>query len=384
MIQRPHVLLMIETSLAYGRSVLHGITRYVLANRPWSISLDLRELESAPPGWLKTWRGDGIICRFMSAGLASMLKRRRIPTVDLTDIQTGLGFPQVLTDQNSVARLASAHLLERGFKQFGFCGFSGHDWSRRRRDGFVQSLADAGFSCAVYETPWNTARQGSWEKQQDGIGEWVHNLPHPVGVMACNDMRGQHVLDACRRRDIAVPEQVAVVGVDDDKLLCELCDPPLSSIIVNAERVGYVAAAMLDRLMQKRALDQTEVLVEPLGIAARQSTEISSIDDPLVASAVRFIREHACEGIGVEDVLEQVPLSRSMLERRFRKFLKRSPQEQIRMIQIERVKQLLIETDFSQERIAALAGYEHFEYMSVVFKRETGRTPGQFRREAKT
>ncbi len=200
--------------------------------------------------------------------------------------------------------------------------------------------------------------------------------------MCCNDLRGQQTLDACRRGEQFVPEAVAVIGVDNDEVLCALCDPPLSSVVPNAERVGYEAAALLDRLMQGERSESSEILIAPRGIETRQSTDVLAIDDSLVAAAVKCIRERACQGLTVDEVLRQVPLSRSMLEKRFRRYLQQTPQEAIRSVQIKRVKQLLLETDLPLEAISHLAGFKHVEYMSVVFKRETAQTPGRFRRES--
>lgn len=380
--KRPHVMLIVETSLAYGRAVLRGISRYVVAHQPWSLFLDQRELMVAPPAWLDGWRGDGIISRSTTPELAEKLRRRGVPTVDLTDVHGDLGLPHIWTDHHAVGRIGAAHLVERGFRRFAFCGFSDHDWSRRRRDGFVAALSELAFACAEFHSPWSGAPQRSWEDQQAELAAWLRGLPRPVGILACNDMRGQHLLEACRREELAVPEEVAVLGVDDDELLCGLCDPPLSSVRLNPERVGYDAAALLDRLMQGQPPPDAVQMAAPLGIVTRQSTDVLAIDDPLVAAAVKLMRERACAGLTVEDVLRAVPLSRSALERRFRKFLRRSPQQEIRAVQIKRIKQLLAETDLPLERIAALAGFEHAEYMSVLFKRETGQTPGQFRRAA--
>ncbi|HVW02320.1 MAG TPA: DNA-binding transcriptional regulator [Planctomycetaceae bacterium] len=376
---RPEVMLIVETSMIYGREVLRGINRYVVTHQPWSLSLEPQDLMVAPPAWLDSWDG-GVISRSTTPWLAEKLQHLQIPTVDLTDIYTRTPFPHIWTDHHQVGRLAASHLLERGFRHFAFCGFAQHEWSSRRHGGFREAIGQAGLDCAYDESPWATSGDYSWEEQQEQLAVWIQSLPKPVGVMACNDRRGQQVLDACRRIEVAVPEEVAVIGVDNDELLCDLCDPPLSSVVPNAERVGYEAAALLDRLMRGETLEQSEWLIEPLGIITRQSTDVLAIDDRQVASAVRFIREHACEGIGVDDVLRHVPLSRSVLERRFRKYLKRSPQIEIRSVQMKRVKQLLAETDLPLERIASLAGFEHPEYMSVVFKRETGQTPGQYRR----
>jgi LacI family transcriptional regulator len=380
MAERPKVMLIVETSLVYGRDVLRGINRYLVANQPWSLYLDLHGLLVEPPAWLENWDGQGIISRATTPHLAERLMALGIPTVDLTDIYPHSSLPHIWNDHAAIGRMAAAHLVERGFRQFGFCGFSDHVWSARRRDGFLSALGPAAAGCAVFESPWTTSRTDTWDVQQANITAWAQGLPKPVGVMAANDMRGQHLLDACRRAELAVPEAVAVIGVDNDELLCGLCAPPLSSVVPNAQRVGYLAAALLDRLMRREPIEASEQLIEPLGIITRQSTDVLAIDDPLVASAVRFIREQACQGIGVDDVLAAVPLSRSILERRFRRYLKRSPQEEIRSVQLKRVRQLLTETDLALDQIATAAGYEHAEYMSVVFKRELGQTPGQYRR----
>jgi LacI family transcriptional regulator len=234
----------------------------------------------------------------------------------------------------------------------------------------------------VLASPWDPAQAPNWDEQQETIGRWLRALPKPLGVMACNDMRGQHVLDACRRYDLAVPEEVAVIGVDNDELLCSLCDPPLTSVVPNPERIGYDAAALLEALMQGERVGRTAQFVEPIGVVTRQSTDVLAIDQPNVVTALRYIREHACDGIGVADVLQQVPLTRSVLERLFRRYVGRSPQEEIRQVQLKRARQLLAETELSLAQIAPLAGYRHPEYMSVVFKRLAGETPGQYRRRS--
>ena len=378
---RRRVLLIVETALAYGRSVLRGINRYVVTHDSWSISLDLRELMLSPPPWLNDWEGDGIITRSTNQELADQVKARGLPTINLADIQKDLGLPTIWTDHAHVGELAATHLLDRGFRQFGYCGFSGHAWSAERREGFISALDRGGssFDCRTFESPWNSTGPFAWDERQQELVDWLSQLPKPCGIMACNDMRGQHVLNACREASLSVPEEIAVIGVDDDALLCELCDPPLSSVITNAERIGYDAAAALDTLMNSGTLDWQHCVVSPVGVRTRQSTDSLAINDALVAAAVRLIRQRACEGLSVVDILQEVPLSRSMLERRFRKYLGRSPQAEIRHVQVRRVKQLLVETDLTLERIAQLTGFDHPEYLSVLFRREVGETPGHYR-----
>jgi len=212
------------------------------------------------------------------------------------------------------------------------------------------------------------------------IEGWLAGLPQPLALMACNDVRGLHILDVCTRLGILVPEQVAVVGVDNDEVVCELCTPPLSSVEPDPERIGYSAAELLDQLMAKKSSRPKRVTVDPVGVVGRRSTDALAIEDRIVAAAMRFIREHAFTGCRVDDIMRHLHVSRSVLERHFREHLKRSPQSEIRAVQLSRVKQLLIETDFPLEHIAEVSGFEHPEYLSVMFKRTCALTPGQYRR----
>jgi LacI family transcriptional regulator len=378
-IKRPHVALIVETSIHYGRQILRGVTRYLQSHHPWSVFLEQRELWTSPPNWLRQWKGDGVICRKTTPQLARMLAKAGIPLVDLNDCSGPTVAPRIVSDDVAIGGLGADHLLERGFTQFAFCGFADQVWSIGRREGFVKRLSERGYSCALWESVWTGPQARSWEREQGQIAQWLASLRRPLGLMACNDMRGQHVLDACQRLDLAVPEEIAAIGVDDDAVLCNLCHPPLSSVVPNAERVGYEAAALLERLMSGQSPPDQPLLIEPVGVRTRQSSDVLAIDDPAVATALRFIRERAFNGCSMKDVLRHAAMSRSVLERKFRQFLGHSPQAEIRLMQLKRVKQLLAESDLPLNEIATLAGYAHPEYMSVVFKRTTGQTPGHFR-----
>ena len=377
MAECPRVALDVETSLIYGRRILEGVSRYLRGNRPWSIYVEQHELGSDLPGLLKRWTGDGIITRQATPNSVKLLSRRHLAAVDLGDIHPPLGIVRIGSADGAIGRLAAEHLLERGFQSFGCCGFTNEHWSQRRRAGFVGEVKHAGFECPMYESP--RAGLKVWKQDQTKLVEWLQSLPKPVGIFATNDMRGQHALEACARENIAVPEQAAVVGVDNDELLCSLCNPPLSSVIPDPERIGYVAAEWLDRLMQGERPKTMEKEIAPQGIAVRQSSDVFAVSDPVLANALRFIRERACEGMTVQDLLDHLCVSRSWLERNFRKLVNRSPQAAIRLVQIKRCKELLRTTSLPLEKIARLAGFEHPEYMSVVFKRETGDTPGHYR-----
>ena len=377
--QRPHVLLIVETAMSFGRGVLEGISQYLVENPPWSVQLDLRELLVTPPAWLEAWDGDGIITRSTTPEMAVLIAKTGIPTVNLTDIYGEQELPSIWNDHEAIGQLAAEHLLQRGLKQFAFCGFTNHQWSDARYRGFQNHLRPHNANIVFHSSDWAQARRTGWEVQQAKMVQWLLELPKPIGVLACNDFRGQHVLEACRVAEISVPDQVAVIGVDNDQVICDFCQPSLSSVIPAADRIGYEAARMLDQLMRNEEPAERHVKIAPLGIAARQSTDVMAIDDAEVVSALKIIRERACSGLSVAEILDEIAIARSSLERRFRQFIGRSPQAEIRNVQMKRAQQLLRETKLPLSQIASLTGFKHAEYFSVVFKREIGQTPGQYR-----
>jgi LacI family transcriptional regulator len=390
--RRRQVALLIETSNAYARGLLQGVVRYIREHEPWSFYLMEQGRGDDPPMWLERWQGDGIIARIETPRIAQAVVRAGVPAVDVSAARLVPALPWVETDDEAIARLAAEHLLERGFRHFAFCGDARFKWSEQREGFFCAALhtqaraagraADLGrTSVACYRAAAAATRDAA--AQATDLRQWVAALPKPVGIMAAYDIRGQQVLDACRGAGLAVPSEVAVIGVDNDELLCDLAAPPLTSVIPNAHRTGYEAAALLERMMRGKPVEPEGHLIAPLGIAARQSTDVLAVDDRNVAQAVQFIREHACEGINVSDVLRAVPLSRRVLEHRFQRLLGRTPREEILHVRLARVKQLLAETDLPLYLIAERTGFEHVEYLSVVFKRETQSTPSEFRAAAR-
>jgi len=372
------VALLIETSKTYGRGLLGGISRYVHTHRPWSVFLEERGLDDPLPPWFRRWQGDGILLRSSTAALAESVRQRGVPTVYLGESRE-TGLPMLHSDDCAIARMAAEHLLERGFERFAYVGLNGVVWSDQRLDYFAGRLAEAGHECLVCEFRPSRGDHRAWLSREQELTGWLCGLPKPAALMACYDVVGVRVLDACREAGIAVPEQLAVIGVDNDPLLCTLATPPLTSVAHDLDRIGYEAAALLERLMDAEEPPEGEILLEPSGVVRRQSTDVLAIPDQQVARALRFIREHACDGIDVDDVVQAAGMHRATLKRRFESLLGRSPKAEIMRLQLDRVKQLLRETDFTLKRIADLAGFRHAEYMSALFKRKEGITPGDYR-----
>jgi LacI family transcriptional regulator len=383
--RRLAVALLIETSRGYGRGLMLGIAKYLRAHGSWSIRLQEQSLCDVVPEWLKNWQGDGIITRLDNLEMVEVIRRLKVPVVYLRNPPVNFNVPVVKTDNVATARLAFEHLRERGFRHYAFCGFRGADYSDARRDNFVQFVTEAGLRCHVFEAPiqLHNATTVEYERQgtQDGalVARWLQELPKPVGLMACNDMRGLQVLDACRTAGVNVPDEVGVVGVDNDDVLCDLSDPTLSSVAPNAERVGFEAAALLDRLMSGPQKKASSIFIEPKGVVARRSTEVLAIEDRPLAAAIRYIREHACEKIDVDTLVKAASMSRSTLERRFTKIIGHSPKEEILRVRLNHAKQLLAETDLPLEIVAEKIGIEHTGYLSRIFKKKIGMTPSAFR-----
>jgi LacI family transcriptional regulator len=375
----PRVALLIETSNAYARGLLRGIEAYVREHRAWSIYLVEHGRGDAPPRWLHGWDGNGIIARIENKTIARGLEPLKVPVVDVSAACLIPSVPYVETDDAAIAELAATHFMERGFKSFAFCGDPRFEWANQREMHFARIIRDRRRACFIHRPAIGTPPEE--DAFIDELGTLVAKLPKPLAVFACYDFRGRQVLEACRRRGLAVPEEVAVLGVDDDDVLCNLAPVPMSSIKPNTLRTGYEAAALLERMMSGERVAGTAHLIPPIGVVTRQSTDVTAADDVHVAQAARFIRENACSGIGVGAVVAAVPMARRVLERRFRAMLGRTLREEISRVQMQRVKELLVGTALPLAEIASRVGYKHVEYLTFAFKRECGVPPSAYRQQ---
>jgi LacI family transcriptional regulator len=378
---KPPVLLILQARFEECASLLKGIMHYQRSHRPWAVSLDDEARAESDPEWLRRGKWQGVISRHTTPTLIATCAQLHIPLVDLNDTPPEPGISKIRPDNVAIGHLGAEHFLERRYRHFGFCGFSNHSWSRERRDGFLEALGLAGHSSEVFEVEYDGDLTPPWDVREGrALTTWLRRLPGDTGVMACNDLRAVQVVQTAQAAGLDVPEKLAVLGVNNDAMRCELSDPPISSVAPNAFLAGEQAARQLERLMEGGIVNIPDLRIEPVGVIARKSTEVLALRDKNAAVALNYIREHACEGITVDDVLGQVFVSRSQLEHKFRRFIGRSPQVEIRRVQVARISQLLADTNMPLKEIADLAGFSHVEYMSVVFKRLTGETPGHYRR----
>jgi LacI family transcriptional regulator len=383
------VALLIETARGYGRQVLRGIVDYANHHGHWSFYVTPGDFEQALPE-MERWGGTGIIARIMNPQLARGIAATGLPTIALdmpeerTDSNGAFhGFSELATDSFAAAKMAAEHLLSKGFKHYAFVGTPGHVWSDRREKSFCERITAAGFAPRAFRTS-RRKRKLHWAVEQEALAQWLRALPKPIGLMACNDDRGREVLEACRTAQIEVPEEIAVIGVDNDSLLCDLASPPLSSVALNAERGGFEAAELLEKLMARRVTTPHKIVVEPLYIVNRHSTNIVAVDDTDVAAAMRFIRDHSGQPLRVHEVADAVGLSRRMLEIRFRAALGRSLNDEIQRVHLEMAKRLLTETDWPMEKVALASGYNGASYLSVLFQRFLKLNPTEYRRRVRS
>ena len=380
----PRVALLIETSNRYARDLLHGIHDWVSANERWSIRLAAPARHASVAEWLRGWHGDGVIARVDSDAIAAALKRTRLPVVDVSAERRVSEFPRISINNQAVARLAADHLLSKRFPNYAFCGDARYLWSRERGAAFRRLLSERGAACVEFSPLSAPGRRRDRVTGIKALTRWLKSLPKPVAVFACYDPRAHEVIEACHQAGLSVPNDVAVLGVDDDELICEFCDPPLSSVLPNARRTGFEAAALLARLMSGHAPDHVPSPgIDPVRVVERRSTEADAVADRHVVAALRFIREHACDGIDVSDVLRTVPVSRTLLERKFGRLVGESPHRLIKRRQVERVCQLLAESDMPIAMVADVTGFESASYLSAVFRRELGETPRAYRKRVR-
>jgi len=367
----------------YDQRILRGIAAYVRAHGQWELYVEEELVHKMPD--LRQWHGDGMIVNFDDHKAAEAAMKFGKPVVayggGLGWHEEGRGIPYMETDDENIARLAAEHLLHRGLKHFAFCGYPAtrvNPWVARRCKGFLETLANRGYPCRVFRGRYTTSRQ--WQCLMDELIGWLRTLPTPVGLMACYDARARHVLEACRALDLRVPEDVALIGVDNDPLMCELTTPPLSSVEQGCFRLGYEAAALLDRMMDGHRPEKQRYCIPPAGLVARQSTDLLVIDNRHVIDAVRMIRQRACDGLTVDQLVRELAVSRSLLDKLFKATLKCTVHGEIRRVRLERAKMLLTQTDLPLKLVAQKAGYATEQYLTAIIQNYARITPAQYRR----
>lgn len=365
---------MVETSLGSGREILNGIARYARQSDGWEIFHAPRGLEDEVPGWVAGWRGDGVIARIQDTRMVDILKKLDMPVVDVLGVPDH-NFPLVHVDDAEISRKVAEHFSRRDFRHFAFYGIEEENWSERRREAFREATkgGDSFDSLSAHRS------QSESDAHFQDLGRWLAGLPKPVAMMVCSDQRGLFLLEACRASGLKVPDEVAVVGVDNDLALCEVGTPNLSSVRGGHSQVGFVAAERLDRLMAGEASPGETVLVPPNEMVVRESSDSFGIPDEAVREAIRFVREQYAEPITNDDIARAAGLSKTRLQVRFRAAMGTSLRDFLIERRLARAVNLIQSTDLTFADIAERCGFRHHEYLGYVLKRERGVTPRQLR-----
>jgi LacI family transcriptional regulator len=362
----------------YGREVMEGIMAYCRQHHCW---LTCQNEASMLRHLIRPMRIGGILADIWTRPMLRTLMRSGLPVVDFSGTWEVPGLPSVHVDNQAVGRLVARHLIQKGLRHFAFCGKTFPLHARQRQAAFVAEVAKAGSPCALFAEKRSATSVGGEAAYHRAMQTWLKSLPKPVGIMTWNDFTGRDVLEACVRAHILVPSEVALVGVENDELTRAQCPISLSSVQTNGYQVGWEAMVLIRRLMRGGKASDKDIVVPPGEIVSRKSSDMLAVPNPLIARAIEFIRNRSHEPIKVQDVLKEVPLSRRALEMEFQRLYGRSPYQQITQFRIERAKSLLTKTTLSMSEVAERSGFQTQVLFSVTFKRITGLTPGEYRRQ---
>lgn len=381
----PRVAVLLESSHGVSRGMIRGILEYVRLYGPWGIDVVSGGAGDQRLPDRRSWKGDGIIGRIPNRAVAEEVVAAKLPTVVIDPIDEFLEPEHPLSEKHSVrcnstavGRVAADYFLNGRYEHYAFVGeATGINWSRSRRQAFITRLSEFGYSCFVYPDPGKARRDWNVERQE--MVRWLKRLPLPLALFAANDQRARQVLDACMVASLPVPYRIAVLGVNNDRLVCETTLPPLSSIALQSQRAGFEAARMLDRLMRRRKPECRCLLFEPGDLVARESTESIHVGNAAVIKMLEFIRINGGRDVRVADVARHLGTSRQWAQRIFKEELGRTVMDEIKQVRMRTIRDLVARTELPFREIAAQCGFECANHLGIIFKREFGVTMGEYR-----
>ncbi|AWW28778.1 transcriptional regulator [Echinicola strongylocentroti] len=379
------VILLLDFAEEYSKSLLKGISKYSAENGPWTfcrMPLYYRETVGIKGilDWAKDWGADGIIGQFYNNMDLEMVIDSRIPIIAQDFKERFEVLPNITGNYHKMGALGADYFLKKGFKHFAFYGFNNIVWSRERAEGFENQVNKHGYKVHYFEHRKSPSTD-IWHYKSKSLSNWLLKLPKPIALMTCDDNQALHITEACRQNNIRIPEEVAVLGVDNDVMLCELSDPPLSSIAMDIEKGGYEAAKLLEHMIIHDHEPSYDIIVEATQIITRQSTDIYATNDEYIASSLRYIHQHIENNLNVEDVVKQVPLSRRSLEKRFLQITGYPIYKYISNLRTEKFSQKLLETDMTVLEIAMDLGLNDSKNIARQFRQIKGCNPIEYRKK---
>lgn len=375
-----------QIALAFPRGshqevLIEGVARYASENAlKWSFTIAPESLSLSVMD-LSGWSGDGVLAAINTPEEAECAAALPMPVVNISSALAESPVPRTMVDNHAIGVLAADHLFARGFREFGFFGLEGVQYSLSRWRGFEESLAEKGCSCTkLLATPTYRFEGAIWTTQQQQLADWLESLPRPCGMFVVTDYRACQVLEACRERGLGVPDQMAVVGVDDEQVICEHVSPTLTSVARNDAMEGYKAAEMLDLLMRGESLASAEVIVPPSEIVTRDSTAAFAVSDERLHKALAYLHENIEKPTTIEELAAHADVSRRWLEYAFRDVFNETPYQYIRRQRLMKARQLLTEEPkASITSVASRTGFASVKQMRIAFQQAYGMSPGEFR-----
>ena len=384
------ITLLFNANKVYDRQVIKGVGEYLQATQcDWDIYIEddfTTHLEN-----FSHWKGDGIIADLDNPEIEALLQDSDIPVVGVggsySDPNDYPNFPYVATDNHGLVQLAFQHLKEKGLENFAFYGFDdnlGKRWATERANAFLEIVKEEGYQGSIYRGGDTTPE--TWQYDMNRLSDWLQMLPTPVGIIAATDSRARHLLQACDHLHLMVPDKVSIIGIDNEELTRYLSRVSLTSVGQGCKEMGYKAAKMLHNRLKNgdKPLPKHRTIVPPTKVYERQSTDFQALKDPYVIQAMHYIRQNACKGIKVDQVLAYVGISRSNMEVRFKDERGHSIHQEIHNSKLKRSCTLLASTSLPIAEIAELCGYPSLQYMYTVFKKNLSKTPKEYRDENKS
>lgn len=386
MFEKKHTItLLLNASKTYDRKVIEGIGNYFQMSKvDWDLYVEEDFLARFDN--IDEWAGDGIIADFDNPEIQKVLLKTKIPVVgvggsyinpdDYPDV------PYIATDNVELVNLAYQHLRQKGIEKFAFYGTPQgkyQRWSQERENAILKITKADGYQCHIYRG--HPIKQETWQDTMQRLADWLKSLPTPVGIIAATDARARHLLQVCDHTGMLVPDELSIIGIDDDEVARFLSKVSLSSVSQGCFDIGFQAAKKLHQLLDGKKSKNNLVLVPPAGIIERQSTDFKAIKDTYVMQGMHFIRERACLGIKVDQVLDYVGISRSNLEFRFKEERGHSIHHEIHNEKLRQSCSMLKNTNQSTSEIANRSGYPSLQYMYTVFKKHFNKTPCEYRND---
>ena len=379
------IILLSDFSEEYNKNLLRGITRYSKDHGPWTfckMPTYYRETIGIDGilKWAKEWEADGIIGQFYNDEEVEKFTKAKIPVIAQDFKERFTDIPNITGAYKETGRLGADYFLKKGFRNFAFYGFGNIVWSRERAEGFEERIQEAGFDVHYYEHKDSRAID-LWYYKPSALSVWLKSLPKPIALMTCDDNQGHHITEAAKHAGIRIPDEVAVLGVDNDEMVCDLSDPPLSSIELDSEKSGYEAARLMEQMIEEKTCCGPDIVVKATQVVTRHSTDIFASKDKYIVSALKYIHGNLDKNLKVDQVLKEVPLSRRSLEKRFIMTTGYPVYEYIYNQRIEKFTQKLLETDMTIFEIALDLGLSDSKNIARQFKQIKGVTPMEYRKK---